>query len=107
MIPSVSVSSETVASGIGKRDLGAVVLIALDAVLRHLSHERLLSVWTAPTLLPIDEEGQGTVEPSAGTSVLLGGFPSRRCILQDRVETSVSRHLRYPLAETRSQGAAG
>jgi len=41
---------ETIAVGIGKRDLGAVVLIALlaavdqDAVLRHLGHERLPSV---------------------------------------------------------------
>src|SRR6476620_2935227 len=78
---------------------GRVVLIALlaavdqDAVLRHLSQERLLGVWTAPVPLPIDEEGQGTVEPS--TSVLLGGLPSRCCILQDRVETAVSRHLGY------------
>src|SRR4249919_1908768 len=62
MIPSVSVSSSygmpgslkrtkarLFAVGIGERDLGAVVLVALlaaveqDAVFRHLGHERLLA----------------------------------------------------------------
>ena len=126
IIPSVSVSSSQGIPGslnLTKARLlpsesasvimGAVVLIALlaavdqDAVLRHLGHERLLRVWTATARLPIDREGQSTVQPSTGASVLLGGFPSRRRVLQDGVETAVGRHLSYPLAETRTKERQG
>jgi hypothetical protein len=72
---------ETIAVGIGKRDLGAVVLIALlaavdqDAVLRHLGHERLLRVWTATARLPVDWEGQSTVQPSNRSLSASGRLP--------------------------------